>query len=223
MIFNLNKIINNVVVYHKDIEMSIDTSNAADGGVLALAAALGNTSLNEAGTPAPASLNSIVDDINHNLRPSLDSLMLLVVISRAELLDGSLRKQVQDVQAKNAELGKYNEILAVARSNKMGATDKEKRPVSATVANFMAAKGIPFNNESSAANPTTLTGKELNSAEWDLLVENIRGYSESLTSTSQLDMTKLQSISGKYNQTFEMGSQFISKYFRNTDTLIKNI
>ncbi len=66
-------------------------------------------------------------------------------------------------------------------------------------------------------------GISLKKTDWDILIENVKGWTESLTSTSQLDMTQLQSTSGKFNQSFETLSQFIAKYYRTGDKLIGNI
>lgn len=143
----------------------------------------------------------------------LDALMLAVMAARAELLQNGLQEAVGDIQDKNQKLKGLNSIMAKARQAKQGSGEGSKKTlVPQEIKDYFRENGIPG-----------AQGSHLNSGDWDMSIENLKGRSESLTSTSQLQMTKLQSLTGKHNQTFEMLSQFISKYFRNTDSIIKNI
>ena len=133
---------------------------------------------------------------------TLDALMLAIMADRAELLDGQVRKQVNDVRAKNEILKKTNQMMALARKAKDGnATAAEKGEISL----FCAEHGISYGGN------------------WDTNIENLKGFSESMTSTSQLDMAQLQSTMGKYNQTFEQLSNFISKYASSIKSIVGNI
>jgi len=58
---------------------------------------------------------------------------------------------------------------------------------------------------------------------WDNLMQGLKGIQESLTSSSQLEMAQLQSTMGKYNQSFEMLSNFTSKFFQSLNTITGNI
>ncbi len=151
----------------------------------------------------------------------LDALMLAIMSERAELLEETLREQVQEVRTKNSKLKNANSIMAKARAAKKGSKEEEKTEMPKDVVNFFAENDIPWGDGGEKIDPNKT--HTLNSGQWDLALENMKGWSESLTSSSQLDMTKLQSTSGKFNQTFEMMSQFISKYFRSGDSIIKNI
>ena len=153
-------------------------------------------------------------------KTNLDALMLAIMSERAEILEEALREQVQEVRSKNNKLKQANQILAKARSAKKGSKESKKTGMPAEVRDFFAKNDIPWG---SGGKIDPNGSYSLNSGEWDLAIENMKGWTESLTSTSQLDMTKLQSTSGKFNQTFEMMSQFISKYYRSGDNIIKNI
>ena len=161
--------------------------------------------------------------INQNFidKASLDALMLAVMSERAELLEETLREQVQEVRSKNDKLKNANSMMAKARAAKKGSKEDKKTDMPKEVRDFFAANDIPWGDGGKKIDQNKT--HKLNSTEWDLAIENMKGWSESLTSSSQLDMTKLQSTSGKFNQTFEMMSQFISKYYRSGDNIIKNI
>jgi len=148
----------------------------------------------------------------------LDALMLAIMTERSELLEAQLREQVDEIRGQNAQLKEANNVMAKARNDKKDATESKKTEMHQDVKNFFKDNDIPWGDKDSGEFPN-----ELNSTQWDLAIENLKGWSESLTSTSQLKMTKLQSTSGKFNQTFEMLSQFISKYYRGGDSIIKNI
>ena len=164
-----------------------------------------------------ASLNQ---DILNNA--SLDALMLAVMSERAEILESALRTQVDEVRGKNNKLKEANGVLAQARAAKKGSDDEDKTTaMPGAVRDFFATNGIPWGDGGGKIDPNG--SYSLKASEWDLAIENMKGWTESLTSTSQLDMTKLQSTSGKFNQTFEMMSQFIAKYYRSGDNLIRNI
>ena len=160
-------------------------------------------------------------DTNFLDSASLDALMLAIMSDRAEMLESTLRDQVKDVQDKNARLKQANAMMAKARAASKGASEDDETKMPQDVINFFADNNIPWGEDGGKIDRNS--SYELNSAKWDLAIQNMKGWSESLTSTSQLDMTKLQSTSGKFNQTFDMMSQFISKYFRSGDSLIKNI
>lgn len=152
---------------------------------------------------------------------SLDALMLAIMSERAEILERTLRGQVQDVRAKNDKLKESNQMLAKARAAKSGSKEDRRTAMPQEVKVFFALNNISWDQGGGKINPDQ--DYNLNSVQWDLAIENMKGFTESLTSTSQLDMTKLQSTSGKFNQTFEMMSQFVAKYYRTADSLIRNI
>ncbi|MCL6270178.1 DUF1521 domain-containing protein [Sansalvadorimonas sp. 2012CJ34-2] len=55
------------------------------------------------------------------------------------------------------------------------------------------------------------------------LNEQIKSTQESLTSTSQLDMVKLQSLTGKYEQTNSLASQVLKQQYNQAKEIIRNI
>lgn len=196
----------------------------AGGGVAGINANQNqNLNLNQKHNASEFLLSRNAEQINNAANNSgekvpLDALMLAIMTERAELLESQLREQVNDIRGKNAQLKEANNVMAKARNGKKDSTDTKKTVMDADIKNFFKENDIPWGDKNSGELPDKLNGTQ-----WDLAIENLKGWSESLTSTSQLAMTKLQSTSGKFNQTFEMLSQFISKYYRGGDSIIKNI
>ena len=158
---------------------------------------------------------------NHSDNNSLAALMLAILMTRAELLESSLRDQAKIVQDKNAMLKYANTVMAKARAAKKGSSEENKTAMPKDVVKFFADNKIPWGEGGGRINADT--SHKLDAAEWDLAIQNMKGWSESLTSTSQFDIIKLQSTSGKFNQIFELMSQFLAKHFRAGDSLIRNI
>jgi hypothetical protein len=145
---------------------------------------------------------------------TLDALMLAVMSERAQLLDGQVRNQVDQVRQKNDILKQANHWMAEARKLQNAAgTGCSTMP--ANMKAFFSAHGIKWDTKGS----DDLHNKD----EWGINIENLKGFTESLTSTSQLDMAQLQSLMGKYNQTFEQLSNFISKYAQSLGSIAGNL
>lgn len=156
----------------------------------------------------------------------LATLMFTVQSERATLLDGMVREQAAKIQYNNERLKELNE--AMSKVNNLGESGGNLGDISMqalnpetgqietmTVQQFLNMKGIETPNEDGDNNYS----KE----EIALVTTNIKNSIDSLTSTSQLDMTQLQSTMSKYNQTFEALSNFISKYFQSLQTITGNL
>ena len=156
----------------------------------------------------------------------LATLMFTVQSERATLLDGMVREQAAKIQYNNERLKEMNE--AMSKVNNLGQSGGNLGDISMqalnpatgqietmTVQQFLDMKGIETPNEDGDNNYS----KE----EIALITTNIKNSIDSLTSTSQLDMTQLQSTMSKYNQTFEALSNFISKYFQSLQTITGNL
>ena len=174
------------------------------------------------GSRAPV-LDKVVEEINMAVdtgnKLSLEALMMVVMVERAEILEGQLREEVEEIKGDNAELKNANNIMAKSRNAKKDASEDDKTAMPAEVRNFLKEHDIPWTTKD---DKDKAPGK-LNSTQWDLAIENIKGWSESKNSNSQLKMTQVQSLSGKNNQTFDALSQYVAKYFRSSDGIVKNI
>ena len=165
--------------------------------------------------PAPELIDKVRngDDIDLD-DVDLQSLMMAVMVKRSSLLQSRLEGSIKGVQNKNATLDQANQMLARAREKKNAAgsgtsvMDQDMKDFW----NMMGAKIDGSNNDN-----------KHNAAEWDVNIEGLKGKIESLSSSSQLDLTRLQSTMNKYNQAFEMVSNFTQKYFQSLNTLTGNL
>lgn len=144
---------------------------------------------------------------------TLDSLMMRIQTERSIMLDGQVREQAEEIELKNRKLKKANQMVIDARGLQSEADSTSMMPLE--MRNFYWENGIEWDKKGD----DYYHSKE----EWDLNIANLETFIDSLTSTSQLDMTRLQSIMGKYNQAFEMLSNFVKKYQSSVDSVTRNL
>ncbi|WP_299731952.1 hypothetical protein [uncultured Endozoicomonas sp.] len=164
-------------------------------------------------------------------RPSLDALMLSVLSARADILQGQLEDQIQSIQERNDLLERGNAALAVARNFKAAAGtsgDAGDTLGSTDLGDAFSALGATWAGGGTIypgdpVLPIGPSGLRYNSSLWDVNIESLKGRIEALTSESQLDTTRLQQTINKYNQTFELLSNFINRYFQSVSSVIQNL
>ena len=179
--------------------------------------------------PGAAVVNAYLDGEPVDFsKPSLDALVMSVLTSRAEIIEEQLREQIGSIQDKNAQLEEANTWLTRAKEAKANAGTSGNASFDQS---FPEAGGKSFKEywESLGAEFQSTdrdggnAGLDHNSADWDVNIEGLKSKIEALTSQSQLETTKLQQTINKYNQSFEMLSNFINKYYQSLSTIIQNL
>ena len=162
--------------------------------------------------PGASSINSYLlgEPVDFS-KPSLDALVMSVLTARAEIIEVQLRDQITSIQDKNSQLEVMNDWLAKAKAKKAEAGSGRS--------GFDSA----FQSYWDSIGAERQGGSSHNSADWDVNIEGLKAKIEALTSQSQLETTKLQQTINKYNQSFEMLSNFINKYYQSLGTLIQNL
>ena len=145
-------------------------------------------------------------------KPSLDAMIMAVLTARADILQNQLEEQIESINQKNQTLESANTMLARAKELKSDAGTSGSVRMPQDMVDFWDSLGAKYDDSDSH-----------NSAEWDVNIEGLKGKIEALTSQSQLETTKLQQTINKYNQTFEMLSNFMNKYFQSISTIIQNM
>ncbi|WP_422134883.1 hypothetical protein [Endozoicomonas sp. ALD040] len=163
--------------------------------------------------PGAASVNAYLNGEPVDFsKPSLDALVMSVLTARAEIIEVQLRDQIQSIQDKNAQLEVANDWLAKAKAKKADAGTSGTTTFSQEYKDFWDSLGAKYQS-----------GTNHNSADWEVNIEGLKTKIEALTSQSQLETTKLQQTINKYNQSFEMLSNFVNKYYQSLSTIIQNL
>ncbi|ANP71433.1 Putative secreted protein [Cryobacterium arcticum] len=130
----------------------------------------------------------------------LESAMMVVQSNRANLLEAQLRAQIETVQSRNADISRLNNALAGV--NGYLASPNPTRFAEAAAA--VRAAGLltdPF----LTASPTDASGVGR------ALSATLRGLIDSSSYSQQMDMLRLQSLSNKRNESFDVMTNFMKK------------
>ncbi|MDQ5910699.1 MAG: hypothetical protein QG599_2796 [Pseudomonadota bacterium] len=156
----------------------------------------------------------------------LATLMFSVQSERAKLLDSMVRDQAAKIQYNNERLKELNQAMSLA--NQYGESGGNLNDVKITALNTTTGKLEEtslqtFLDRRGVTTPNEDKDGKYSKEEIALVTTNIKNSIDSSTSSSQLDMTQLQSTMNKYNQTFEALSNFISKYYQSLNTITGNM
>jgi hypothetical protein len=146
-------------------------------------------------------------------RMDLTTLMLVLFMERAQHIEDAIKVQSQILQEKNLKMAEANEILQMVRAG---------RPAKDSGSDHLPGEAIEWANRNGIDLPKGGEGK-LKQAQWDQVIENIKGHTDQLSNTSQMDMIKLENLLNKRNQSFDFMSNFISKMAKVDDGIIGNI
>ncbi|MDD7805460.1 MAG: hypothetical protein PUP46_07860 [Endozoicomonas sp. (ex Botrylloides leachii)] len=170
----------------------------------------------------PTPLELPVDDFEPpiNLKKvSIDALVMSVLTKRAEIIEVQLRDQISSIQLKNSELEVSNDFLARSKEGKANAGDNTSTFTDEFI-EYWESIGAEYQRSDRDGG---VPGLQHRSADWDVNIEGLKAKIEALTSQSQLETTKLQQTINKFNQAFEMLSNFINKYYQSINTIIQNL
>src|SRR5690606_34845517 len=114
---------------------------------------------------------------------------------RADLLENQLRSQIDQVMQKNEQISKINQLLNALGEvrGKISANAKASDPVTITSRVEEAAK---------EAGVTLRPIKNL--GELDTQISDVKAMLDSISNSQQMDMLRLQSLSNKRNEAFEI-------------------
>ena len=152
----------------------------------------------------------------------IETAMMAVQQRRTQLLDGALSSQIKDVQGRNDSISKLNTALGdiTALQGKLETKDGNTK--------------LPDNDETKrlvAAAQASLTKAGLNPADFDLktkggldtAVTKIKGAIDTQSNSQQMDMLRLQSLSNKRNEAFDVMTNFVKKMQDNRSSIIGNM
>ncbi|MDP0588165.1 MAG: hypothetical protein QS748_02745 [Candidatus Endonucleobacter bathymodioli] len=164
-----------------------------------------------------------LDNLDPPLDPntlSLDALVMSILTQRAEIIEVQLREQIASIQQKNKELETANVWLTRAKDKKAALGTSNWNDFGPEFVKYWKSLGAEY---STRDRDPLHQGLQHTSADWDVDIEGLKGKIEALTSQSQLETTKLQQTINKYNQSFEMLSNFINKYYQSLNAVIQNL
>lgn len=159
----------------------------------------------------------------------LETALMAVQSNRAEMLETQLKDQIASVQAKNDQIAKLNTLMGYV--NSLAAKFDSGASATATL-----AKKIPsdeyskLNSHLEAAGVTraaifgeTTALVDMPKSSFDGAIAKLKSSIDSLSNTQQMDMLRLQSLSNKRNEAFDIMTNFIKKMQDNRSSIIGNM
>jgi hypothetical protein len=142
----------------------------------------------------------------------LETAMMAVQSSRASMLDEQLKDQIAAVQAKNETISQLNQLLGVI-NEELGKLPSGAEAGSAV--QLADNKGAMFTAMGMAIPQTK--------GELENLLGQIKSKIDSASNSQQMDMLRLQSLSNKRNEAFDVMTNFVKKMQDSRSSIIGNM
>jgi hypothetical protein len=157
----------------------------------------------------------------------LETAMMAIQSQRANLLEGQLKTQMEGLQQRNDEIGKLNTLLGDLKAKRPGGTDPDKwGNLGANTADGRAMyarlqkAGITI--PASVDEPGTGI-YDAQQKTFDTWAEQLKGKIDSLNSSQQMDMLRMQSLTNKRNEAFDLMTNFIKKMADSRSSVLGNM
>ena len=154
----------------------------------------------------------------------LETALVAIQSQRASLLEGQLTEQLEGVQKKNEQIGQLNEVLNSARAFMASLTPEQQDAKSFDEMDLTDEQIVlktSFENSSSEASISVADVKDKNTL--DAFISNTKTNIDTLSNSQQMDMLRLQSLSNKRNEAFDLMTNFVKKMQDNRSSIIGNM
>src|SRR5690606_13381015 len=171
--------------------------------------------LNNIGAISPINLSGM----------DLESALMAVQSQRANLLESQLRDQMAGVQARNEQIGKLNTTLNSLQALLaiFSTTQKSIQLTAGSNIDKLFQK-LKVDTQSAGVDiGSLLKGNILNKADIEALQTRIRGQIDSGSNSQQMDMLRLQGLSNKRNEAFDVMTNFIQNMQDSRSSIIGNM
>lgn len=157
----------------------------------------------------------------------IETMLMMVQSQRTRLLDAQLKTQIEDVQRRNAQIAKLNDVLGALNAvhARIAGTNADSRLDGP--AERHAAQVAAVRTTIERAGITDL-GLGTDAGAWtrgalDAAVTRVKGMIDAQSNSQQMDMLRLQSMSNKRNEAFDVMTNFIKKMQEARAAIIGNM
>lgn len=149
----------------------------------------------------------------------IETAMMAIQSGRASLLEDQLRSQLDDVNARNNNIANLNQSLSAGRTLSGSLGEKNDAKIEKT-----GKHKTEWDNFETLAKAHGIDTDEIkNKAQLDKAVENLKSMIDGESNSQQMDMLRLQSLSNKRNEAFDLMTNFIKKMQENRSSIIGNM
>lgn len=175
----------------------------------------------------------------------LETALMAVQSERVRLLDDQLQTQLQEVQARNEQVAKLHDLqtaLNKAQEHFKADDDSTKKFSSVKIdgkpASYPAFEGgriVTKNNPEHAnavkdindalekAGFSQRVDKDITLGELKTMIQDVKNAIDRESNSQQMDMLRLQSLSGKRNEAFDVMTNFVKKMQDSRSAIVANM
>jgi len=151
----------------------------------------------------------------------IETALMMVQSERTKLLDSQLQTQIQEVQNRNETVAKLNDALNGLNNmaSKVKGTNADSKAENASDADVTAA-----NKALTDAGITDITvSKSSKKSDIETAITKVKGQIDAAGNSQQMDMLRLQSMSNKRNEAFDVMTNFVKKMQESRSSIIGNM
>lgn len=149
----------------------------------------------------------------------IETALMAVQSHRASLLEGQLSTQLADVQKRNTEISKLNHAVSMARTLSSNAGTDSTTVITTKTPGYQEFYDAAIEAGISNSDVSQLRSVGLLTT----AIENYKSMIDSQSNSQQMDMLRLQSLSNKRNEAFEIMTNFMKKMQDNRSAVISNM
>ena len=146
----------------------------------------------------------------------IETAMMAVQGCRANLLESNLKTQMEGVQARNNKIAKLNDLLgnlnkAAAKFNGDAKADTQLKDAAGSTSAGESSTDIWNSAVSADVSDSFRVYDNSTKADIDGWVQKVKSMIDSESNSQQMDMLRLQSLTNKRNEAYEVMSNFMKK------------
>ena len=154
----------------------------------------------------------------------IETALMTVQADRANNLEKSIKDQMETVRQRNANIAGMNKLMAHLRGMKNDPNNKDTgwigwgRETARQTEAAMRSYGLSVDKDTNSyADQGGAKDK------FDVWIEELKGKADAESSSQQMDMLRLQSLTNKRNEAFELMTNFIKKISDSKSGVISNL
>lgn len=158
----------------------------------------------------------------------LATALMMVQSQRTELLESQLKDQLTTVSLRNEQIAKLNDVLSAITTiqNHFGTTDATMTYQDATKTTesdkIMATNLANLTQALKDAGIDASFTVDSKLGDFNSEVTKVKGMIDAQSNTQQMDMLRIQSLSGKRNESFDLMTNSIKKFQDGNSAILSN-
>jgi len=160
----------------------------------------------------------------------LETALMFVQSERANNLDAQLKAQLQDVAKRNEQISSLNKLLSDLRAQRPSGSDPQAwanlggtAAAGADVYDRVVKAGLTMPTGADEVNTPGTGIYDARQKTFDVWAEEIKSKIDAASNSQQMDMLRLQSLSNKRNEAFEIMSNFVKKMSDSRASIVGNM